>query len=180
MKNESTKYERITYILKKSEPILTGSEAIEENVMERIRDKRKTPESYNFLDHLFGWVYVGWVRNGLVAASVLIIAVFVIQQSIILKRINNLEQQTISTSPSFVKSVPDDFESVFMIYSRTPSKIHLKNGKLSDKEMRQIEETINDLQSRYSSLMKIIEDNPELKQYIENKLSENDKKKINL
>jgi hypothetical protein len=180
MKNESTKYERITDILKKSEPILTGSEAIEENVMERIRDKRKTPENYNFLDHLFGWVYVGWVRNGLVAASVLIITVFVVQQSIILKRINNLEQQTISTSPSFVKSVPDDFESVFMIYKRTPSRIHLKNGKLSDKEMRQIEETINDLQSRYSSLMKIIEDNPELKQYIENKLSENDKKKINL
>jgi hypothetical protein len=180
MKNESTKYERITDILKKSEPILTGSEAIEENVMERIRDKRKTPESYNFLDHLFGWVYVGWVRNGLVAASVLIIAVFVIQQSIILKRINNLEQQTISTSPSFVKSVPDDFESVFMIYNRTPCKIHLRNGKLTDKQVRQIEETINDLQSRYSDLMKLIDDNPELKQYIENKLSESDKKKINL
>jgi hypothetical protein len=180
MKNESTKYERITDILKKSEPILTGSEAIEENVMERIRDKKMAPESFNFLDHLFGWVYVGWVRNGLIAASVLIVAVFVIQQSLILKRINNLEQQTISTSPSFVKSVPDDFESVFMIYGRTPSKIHLKNGKLSDKEVRQIEETIIDLQSRYSSLLKLIEDNPELKQYIENKLSENDKKKINL
>ena len=180
MKSESTKYERITDILRKSEPILTGSEAFEENVMERIRNKRKVTENYNLLDCLFSWVYVGWARNGLIAASVLIIAVFVIQQSIILKRISKLEQQTISTGPSFVKSVPDDFESVFMIYSRTPSKIHLKNGRLSDKEVRQIEETINDLQSRYSNLMKLIEDNPELKQYIENKISENNKKKINL
>jgi len=180
MKNDSTKYDRIRDILKKSEPILTGSEAIEENVMEKIRDKKKARENYNFLDYLFGWVYVGWVRNGLVAASVLIMAVFVVQQSIILKRINNLEQQTISTSTSFVKGVPDDFESAFMIYKRSPSNIHLKNGKLSDKQLRQLEESINDLQTRYSDLIKLIEDNPELKQYIDQKLSEKDKKKFNL
>jgi hypothetical protein len=180
MKSESTKYERITDILKKSEPILTGSEAIEENVMERIRNKRKVTENYNFLDCLFSWVYVGWVRNGLIAASVLIIAVFVVQQSIILKRINNLEGQAKSTSSSFVKSVPDDFESAFMIYRRSPSKIHIKEGRLSDKQLRQLEESINDLQTRYSDLIKLIEDNPELKQYIDKKLSEKDKKKFNL
>ena len=180
MKSESTKYERITDILKKSEPILAGSEAIEENVMERIRNKRKVTENNNFLDCLFSWVYVGWVRNGLIAASVLIIAVFVVQQSIILKRISHLEQQTMSTSSSFVKGVPDDFESAFMIYKRSPSQIHIKDGKLSDKQLRQLEESINELQTRYSDLIKLIEDNPELKQYINKKLSEKDKKKFNL
>ena len=179
MKSESSKYERITDILKKSRPVLTGSEAIEENVMERIRDKRKVNENYNILDHLFGWVYIGWVRNGLVAASVLIIAFFAVQQSIILNRINNLERQEVSTGPSFVKGVPDDFEFVFMINTQS-GKISLKGGKLSDRQLKQLEKSINDLQTSYSNLIKLIEDNPELKQYLENTLSEKNKKKINL
>lgn len=179
MKSESSKYERITDILKKSEPVLTGSEAIEDNVMTTIRDKRKTTESYGFLDTLFGWVYIGWVRSGLVAASILIISVFVVQQSILLKRINNLERQAITTSPSFVRGIPDDFESALLIYKQS-GKISLKKGKLSDKQLKQLEKSINDLQTSYSNLVKLIEDNPELKQYVENKLSENEKKKINL
>jgi hypothetical protein len=46
--------------------------------------------------------------------------------------------------------------------------------------VKQLQEAIYDLQSRYSNLIKLIEDNPELKQYVENKLSESDKKKFNL
>ncbi|MGD0340897.1 MAG: hypothetical protein ABSA76_04210, partial [Bacteroidales bacterium] len=178
MKSESNKYERITEILKRSKPALTGREAIEENVMERIENKKKAAESYNFMDYLFGWVYIGWVRRGLVAASILIIAFFAVQQSVILKRINNLERQTISTGTSFVRGVPDDFESAFMFYRQSPSKVLLKGGKLSERQLKQIEETINDLQARYSNLIKLIEDDPELKQYIEKKLTESNKKKF--
>jgi hypothetical protein len=179
MKNESGKYERIINILKTSGPVMTGSEAIEQNVMERIRDKRKDSENLNILDRLFGWVYIGWVRNGLVTASVLIIAFFAVQQSTILKRINNLERQEVSTGSSFVKGVPDDFESAFMLDTRS-GKISLKAGKFSDRQLKQLEKSINDLQTSYSNLIKLIEDNPELRQYLENKLSEKDKKKINL
>jgi hypothetical protein len=179
MKNESTKYERITDILKKSEPVLTGSETIEENVMATIRKKSSTTESFAFLDSLFGWVYIGWVRSGLVAASILIISVFVVQQSMLLKRINSLERQATITSPSFVRGVPDDFESAFMIYKQS-GRISLKECKLSDKQLKQLEKSINDLQTSYRNLIKLVEDNPELKQYVENILSENEKKKINL
>jgi hypothetical protein len=179
MKNESDKYKRITDILKKSRPVMTGSEAIEENVMERIRVNRKDNEKYNILDRLFGWVYIGWVRNGLVAASVMIIAFFTVQQSIILKRINILDRQEVSTGPTFIKGVPDDFESAFMLDTRS-GRISLKGGKLSDRQLKQLEKSINDLQTSYSILIKLIEDNPELKHYLESKLSEKDKKKINL
>jgi 5-bromo-4-chloroindolyl phosphate hydrolysis protein len=179
MKSESSKYERITEILKKSGPVLTESEAIEKNVMARIEKMEKKVENYNILDHLFGWVYIGWVRKGLIVVSFVIIAFFAVQQSIILKRINNLERQTISISPSFVRGVPDDFESTLMIYKQS-GKISLKGGMLSDKQLKQLEKSIEDLQASYRNLIKLIEDNPELKQYIENKLSENEKKKINL
>ena len=59
-------------------------------------------------------------------------------------------------------------------------KFSLKGGTLSDRQLKLLEKSINDLQTSYSNLIKLIEDNPELKQYLENKLSEKDKKKINL
>lgn len=180
MKNELSKYDQITDILKRAKPVLTGSEAIEENVMERIKAKRKNAENYNFLDILFGWVYIGWVRNGLIAASVLLVAFFAVQQSIILKRINNLELKTMSTSTPFVSGTSEDFKATMMLYKRSPGKINLKSDKLSEKQIQQLMRSIDDLQSRYRDLIKIIDDNPELKQYIEKKLSENNKKKFNL
>jgi hypothetical protein len=179
MKSESSKYDKITDILKKSEPVLTGGEIIEEKVMERIMDKKKTDGSYNFLDSLFGWVYIGWMRKGLVAASILIVALFAFQQSILIKRVSSLERQTIPISPSFIKGVPDDFESAFM-FDMQSGKISLKGEKLSEKQLKQLVKSINDLQTSYSNLIKLFEDNPELRQYLENKLSEKDRKKINL
>jgi hypothetical protein len=180
MKSELSKYDRITDILKRSEPVLTGSEAIEENVMGKIKAKGKNAENYNFLDILFGWVYIGWVRNGLIAASVLIVAFFAVQQSIILKRINNLELKTMSASTPFINGASDDFKATMMLYKRSSGKISLKDGKLSEKQIQLLMESIDDLQSRYRDLIRIIDENPELKQYIEKKLSENNKKKFNL
>jgi hypothetical protein len=179
MKSESNKYWRIVDILKRSEPLLSGNEALEEKVMERIMDKRNAIEGYSFFESLFGWVYIGWVRNGLIAASIFIIAFFAVQQSIILKRIDNLERKEIITSPSFVNGVTEDLEPACIINTRS-GKISLKGNKLSDRQVKQLQEAIYDLQSRYSNLIKLIEDNPELKQYVENKLSESDKKKFNL
>jgi len=109
----------------------------------------------------------------------MIIAFFTVQQSIILKRINILDRQEVSTGPTFIKGVPDDFESAFMLDTRS-GRISLKGGKLSDRQLKQLEKSINDLQTSYSILIKLIEDNPELKHYLESKLSEKDKKKINL
>ena len=178
MNGESGKYEKLTDFLKKAEPVLTGSEIIQEKVMERIKDK-KNSSGYTFLDSLFGWVYIGWVRNGLVAASILIVALFATQQSILMKRVSSLERQVISTSPSFTKGVPEDFGSTFMLDIQS-GKISLTGGELTEKQLRQLEKSISDLQNSYRNLLKLIEDNPQLKQYIENKISENERKKINL
>ena len=78
MNSDEAKYDRVLDLLRKSRPVLDSKEEIEEKVIRIITQKQDKKEiSSGVLDFLFGWVYVGWVRTGLVAASVLLIIAFV-------------------------------------------------------------------------------------------------------
>ena len=81
-------------ILRRSKPSMSDAGGLEERVMNSITDKQfKRDKPFNFFDFVFGWVYIKWVRTSLITVSVLLIAVFVYQQTIILKRINNLDSR---------------------------------------------------------------------------------------
>ncbi|MCX6330350.1 MAG: hypothetical protein NTZ85_12675 [Bacteroidia bacterium] len=181
MKEEEKKYERILRILRDSKPVLSNPEDIEENVIRKIQKPIKSEQKeFDFFDYLFGWVYIGWVRTGLVAASVLIISVFAYQQSLILKRINTLEKQTIISGNQFVTETNADVEEKMMLYKLTGRKLPKGNITVSEKKMKQFMNSYNELQDKYKDLVKIIEENPELKKLIEEKLSEKNKKKFNM
>jgi hypothetical protein len=181
MKEEEKKYERILRILRDSKPVLSNPEDIEENVIRRIQKPIKSKQKeFDFFDYLFGWVYIGWVRTGLVAASVLIISVFAYQQSLILKRINTLEKQTVISGNQFVTETNADVEEKMMLYKLTGRKLPKGNITVSEKKMKQFMNSYNELQDKYKDLVKIIEENPELKKLIEEKLSEKSKKKFNM
>jgi hypothetical protein len=178
--SKTGKYEAMTEILRKSKPLLPHPEIFEEKVMDKIREQKRRSVADGFIDHLFGWVFIGWVRNSLISLSVMIIAFFAIQQTLILKRINNLERQALYTgSPSGRSSVANQ-DASYMKYINSPGKLQLRNDKISEREMKRIYESLNDLQTRYRELIKIIDENPELRQYIEEKLTESDKKKFKL
>lgn len=181
MEKEERKYERVIKILKDSKPVLSNPGDIEENVIRRIQKPVKNEQKeFDFFDYLFGWVYIGWIRTGLVAASVLIISVFAYQQSLILKRINTLEKQTIISGNQFVTGMLDDSEEKLMLYKLTGRKLSSGRITISDRQVKQLMNSYNDLQEKYKDLKKLIEDDPELKQLLEKKLSEKNKKKFNL
>ena len=91
MKNGIEKYNKVLNILKKSKPILDTTDDIEKEVFKRInRVHRIRFNLSEVIDFLFGWVYIGWVRRSLIAASVVLVLVFIYQQSVILKQINYL------------------------------------------------------------------------------------------
>jgi hypothetical protein len=46
--------------------------------------------------------------------------------------------------------------------------------------MKELLDSVNDLKIKYKDLMNLIEEDPELKKYIENKLIENNRSKIKL
>ena len=180
MNEHEKKYNRILDLLKRSKPVLSLPGEIESTVMRRIIQKQeKRGSSVILLDHLFGWVYIGWVRSGLVAASVLLVAVFIYQQAVILKRINNLNDQAIyienqMDTPS--QGVP--YESSFFRFAG--ESLPHTGISVSEKQIRKLIRSYNELEGKYKDLIRLIEEDPELKKYIEERLTENSRKKLNM
>ena len=181
MAGESEKYDRILKILRKSRPDLGNTDDIEEKVINRIiLATRKVKPSFNILDFLFGWVYIGWVRTGLVAVSVLLLAAFGYEQAMILKRINNLNARTGFSESQIISGVSGEINDKLLFYRITEGKQSDKPIKISNRQLKKLIESINELQIKYNDLIRIIEENPELKKYIDEKITENDRKKLKL
>jgi hypothetical protein len=175
------KYDRILNILRKSKPELTGPDDIEERVLNEIQQpgKRKG-EDFNLFDYLFGWVYIGWVRKSLIAVSVFFVALFIYQQSLILKRISLLENQTVVTGSQFVSRPSVDPEDKIMLNKLSVRKLNTGSITITERQLEKFTNSYNELEHKYKDLIQLIEDDPELKQMLENKLTEKNKKKFNL
>jgi DNA gyrase/topoisomerase IV subunit A len=181
MEQEEKKYERLISLLRKSKPVLESTDDIVENVTERINLRRKGERaSFNILDYLFGWVYIGLVRKSLIAASVIIVALFAYQQTIIIKRINILSSQAVILGSHDTFRVSDDPEQIRLLNGLSGRKLRAVSSKITGKEIDKLLESINELQDKYKDLIKLIEDDPVLKKEIEKKLEEKKMKKFNL
>ena len=181
MKTESEKYNKVLNILRKSKPILESTEDIEREVIKRIA---RVPQSglnlSEVIDYLFGWVYIGWVRRSLISASIVLVLVFVYQQGIILKRIDFLSRQTVVINRENVSTPADEIEKMLLVYKNSGWRFPSKTITISEKQMKEILESVNELQTKYKDLENLIEEDPELKKLIEKKLIENNSTKINL
>jgi hypothetical protein len=181
MKPESEKYDNVLNLLRESKPVLDSTEDIEREVIKRItkvnHSQFNLPE---IIDFLFGWVYIGWVRRGLIAASILLVLVFVFQQGIILKRIEMLSKQTVINDKESVSTPADDIEKLLIVYKNSGKRFPSKTITISEKQMKELLEKVNELQIKYKDLENLIEGDPELKKLIEKKLIENNRTGINL
>jgi hypothetical protein len=178
---ESEKYIKVLNILRKSKPVLISTDDIETEVIRRIsRVQQSKFILSDVIDFLFGWVYIGWVRRSLIAASIVLVLVFVYQQSVILKQINFLSRQTIVIDGETASTFADEIEKEIMIYKLTGRRFPSQSITISEKQMKQLLESVNELQVKYNDLKDLIEDDPDLKKLIEEKLIENSRTKINL
>jgi hypothetical protein len=173
MSQEENKYEQILKILRKSSPTMTDSELLTEKILDRLRREKSTLTLTDKIkEYFFGWVYIGWVRRALITASILIILVFAYQQTLILSRISSLERKEILTDKAGLTYIDNSLEGKIFLYKITGRKIPVKNITLTEKQVKQIIESFNELQTKYGDLVKLIEDDPELKEYINSKLAE--------
>jgi hypothetical protein len=178
---EEKKYERLVNILRKSKPVLERTDDIEEKVIDRINHLRQKDEmSLNIFDYLFGWVYIGWVRKSLVAASVLIVVLFAYQQTVIIKRLNVLSSQVVVTGTTNANQISNTLEQKLLLYKLTGREIKSVRSEINTKQIDKLLESVNDLQVKYKDLIKLIEDDPELKKEIEKKMMEKNIKNFNL
>lgn len=181
MEKNSEKLDKVINLLRNSKPILSSTSDIEREVIKKIAGKNQKGLTLSeFIDFLFGWVYINWVRKSLIAASVMLVALFAWQQGTIIKQINYLSSQPVmidSESGTFRTDFSENKLMLFKLYSK---KLPSQNVIISKKQMDTLLESVNDLQTKYKDLMDLIEEDPELKKYLENKLTEMNRTKNKL
>jgi hypothetical protein len=181
MKPESENYNKVLNLLRKSEPILYSTESIEREVIKRvIKINRSGIKFSEVIDFLFSWVYIGWVRRSFIAASIVLVLVFVYQQGVILKRIDVLSRQTVVSDKESTLSPADELEKLLTVYKNSGRLFPSKTITISERQMKELLESVKELQIKYKDLEKLIEEDPGLKKNIEKKLIENNRTKINL
>lgn len=173
MRAENDRYKKMMEILRSSRPDLVRPEEIENEVIKRIRHKnRQTGRISDFIDSLFGWVYIGWVRRSLVAAAAIMVLVFVYQQAFILKQVKNISKQVVISGNETVPVFSSTLEKRLTLYKISTRLTPGGDIRISESQLEEFLNTYNDLQVKYKDLLRLIEENPELKRYIENKLNE--------
>lgn len=172
MEQVNGKYEKVMEILKRAKPVLGSTADIEEKVLYSISESNKSIMNLSdLINFLFGWTYITWVRRSLIAASVCVVTVFVFQQSIMMKQINNLSRQ-IESYERDASGVPGQYRDRRAVLRFPEKRFSLFRKTNSDKQLEELFRTIDQLKMEYKELDKLIKEDPELKKLIEQKLSE--------
>jgi len=181
MEQEKEKYEKVLEILKRTDPVLSQPDEIEEKILNRILEKQQPDQDFrDLIGFIFGWIYVTWVRRSLITASVVLVIMFVLQQSIMMKQITHLSRQVESYEKD-ASGVPGEYPDRRMMMLRFSEKrLPFFKKANSDKQLEELFRTIDQLKKEYKDLDKIIKEDPELKKLIEKKLSEIDGIKIKI
>jgi hypothetical protein len=180
MNSDSVKYNKVVEMLRRSKPVIKDQEAFYEKILHELRREKHNRVLFDRIsDLLFGWVYIGWVRRSLITVSFAILLVFIYQQSVILHRINAIDRQTVFTSSQLMPELNDRIDTR-LLYKRIGFIYPAGRGKLSEKQVDDLIKSFNELQVKYKDILKLIEEDPDLKGYIEKKLDHKDRGKLKL
>jgi len=178
MPAENNIYEKVLNILRNSKPKLGQLENIENEILSRIRhSKLKTNGISDFIESLFGWVYIGWVRRSLIAAAFLLVAVFIYQQAFIFKQVKNISDQFITSGHESTPLYSTEIGKRLTLFKISTRLSPGSDIRISETQLEELLESYDDLQVKYKDLLRIIEEDPELKRKIEKRLDEEKKYK---
>lgn len=175
---ENGSYDRIVNILKNSTPDLTNPEEVENEIIRTIRSQnQRRGRISDLVESLFNWVYIGWVRRSLIGISVVLVAIFVYQQAFIFRQVKELNRKIVITGNESSSVSSSELEKRLVLYKMS-SKLSLTGEVgISESQLDEFLDAYSELQVKYKDLLRIIEEDPELKNYIENKLKEDRKYK---
>ena len=178
MTDEDKKYEQVMKMLRNSKPILTGSDIVTEKIMRQLyEEKSKTSVPELIFGYLFGWAYIGWVRRSMIVAVLVIVILFGYQQALILRRINDLSGQRIQNSSFVMTNLRDDLVNKMMEYRIEGWDLSNGRTSVSEKEINELINSLNKLQVKYKDLFYLIENDPQLKKYVETRMNDSNKTK---
>jgi hypothetical protein len=180
MKTEDNKYNKVLNLLINSKPVMTDVDSVTEKVMRQLQEeKSKITLAGLVLDFLFGWVYIGWVRRTMITAVLAFAFLFIYQQSLILKQVKDLSGQRIQNGSVVMTNLREELIDQLRIFRLSDKKIPDEKITVSEKEIDDMVRSLNKLQIKYKDVINMIEKDPELKKYVESKMREYSKNKIN-
>jgi hypothetical protein len=181
MKQGSEKYLKTVDLLRKAKPVTNSAEEIEREVIRKISslDVQET-RSYSFFDLLFGWTNIVWIRRSLIAVSVMLVTLFVYQQSMIVRQLNWLSSQLVIDQVTTIRNPDYEIERQLKLFKMPGNRVNFQNSSISEEQINRLIESVDKLQADYNNLMRIIQNDPELKELVEKKIDEMDYKKVKL
>lgn len=172
MSDEKMKYEKVLDLLKRSKPVLPDTGSVTEKIMRQIQEEKsriRLPEL--IIEFLFGWVYIGWIRRSLIAAAIIVVVLFGYQQALILKRLNDLSVQRIPGGELIQTGLTDDLTNKMLMYRLTGKKIPEGTLNVSEKDIDDMIRSLNKLQVKYKDLLYMMDNDPQLKKYVEERIN---------
>jgi len=172
------KYKQVLNMLRQSKPVLKDAEAISEKVIKQLTEEKSNISlAEMIIEYFFGWAYIGWVRRSMIVAVLVIVILFGYQQALILRRINDLSGQRIQNSSFVMTNLRDDLVNKMMEYRIEGWDLSNGRTSVSEKEINELINSLNKLQVKYKDLFYLIENDPQLKKYVETRMNESNKTK---
>lgn len=172
------KSDKIISILRESRPDPGDVGQISEKVVNRIQKERTSVSVKEIVyEFIFGWVYIGWIRRSMVTAALVLVVFFGYQQAIILKRINSLSGQYITGAGSVKAGITEDYSDKLRIFKLYGRKAAENKVTFSEKDIDIFIESVSDIQTKYKDLLEIINSDPQLKKYFEERINKNEQAK---
>jgi hypothetical protein len=173
MKTEDIKYEKVMKLIRDARPELKHSDIITEKVISKLKiEKSKFNIGELIMEFLFGWIYIAWIRRSMIVAAVSIAMLFGYQQTLILKKIDELSGQRIQNGSLFTTSTKDEVTDKLRLFRISGRRLSGNNISVSKEDIDEMIRSINKLQLKYKDVIDRIESDPELKKYLENRMKE--------
>ncbi|HLN21254.1 MAG TPA: hypothetical protein VK213_09215 [Bacteroidales bacterium] len=162
------KYRKIIEVLRESTPEINCYDEIEEAVIREISKKHVVT---GFFDFLFSWIYIRWVRRALITASFALVGFFTWQQHSIIDQIGELHDRIVEDNAKIIENPSGSIERRQMLlkYAR-----QMKGGFYVDAEdLNKILDSLNSVSIKYRDLVRIIDNDPQLRDRLDDILDKN-------
>jgi len=140
--------DRIVKQLKLHKPEIDDRESLKESIMHNISSKNRR------LDYLFGWTEIIWLRRSLAVASIVIVAVFIVQQLFVINRIDKLEKRMISFNTEKILEYQRENVIVNSVIMRNPeTKLLADSINISTDDFLNLIGEYRELQNKYEEIV---------------------------
>lgn len=181
MDSSDESYKRVVDLLRKSKPVLDSSSGIEREVVERIKIQKAQKSDFSRIsDFIFGWVDIVWVRRTLITASCFMLVIFIWQQGIMMRKISEISRINEVPVKAVYPMQTNDYEQILTDYGNNYGKFPVTTGTIPVSDVKELLESLKEMESKYREIGKLIESDPELKKLIEEKLKNKKPDKNNM